>query len=177
MAPSDGDATEPISDRPWNHLHCATWVVLIVLGGALVYSQCHTTPWWFSKDSWKYTRGWPFAYVRIVTCIERFYIQRFLLNVLVSLTVLTLTLLTFEKCVRKRFRFQLRTLFALSVTIAAVLGTDIRQIAWPYWEDWYIQVPLFLGVACVVYWFCWSVSRGLIYGAVKTYRLFSQRGD
>jgi hypothetical protein len=128
-----------------------TWLLLVAVSGSLLYSQICSYRWWFSKDIWRYSRGWPLPYGWAEN--SDFYPMRFIIDIIVSLAIVACTILLMSSFRKRGNWFDTRSIFRILIWAASMcLLTWIdHETVWPHFEPWFVRIGIALGVSCTVW--------------------------
>ncbi len=184
-----------MDSRRWHRLHMATWLVLLAVGGVLIYVQYFQTVEHYYRNTHGY-RGWPLPFfhpassgpVAGFTLLfpATFNVLALLGDVLVTVCLLASTAFVIERWLRqpRRLQFQLGTLLWATVVAAALLLVPRyvpRPPQWVFswnpsrvnWKPTLMAAPLMFSIACAIDSAAWLVVRL----GVRAWRLVSPTGN
>jgi hypothetical protein len=176
---------EPKQSRPFWKLHWLTIVVIIILSGDIIYSQIYGCRYLFKLNYFVSYIGWPNIYCEVTNLDTSDFniihlmmykgsnITNLIIDILVSLTVILSTAIVIQSLVRNRFHVSLRQIFLIPFVV--VLFFILRYstygyISSPWWEDWYIEIPIGIGVCCTYYIVSYFVLAKILLGADLDFR-------
>jgi hypothetical protein len=178
-----------VASRPWYRLHWVAWLILVVVGGALIYAQFQgKTDGYESSFGYEISTdyGWPVAQFTVQTFglydlpllgtpgpnyAREWHWLALLVNAAVALAFLGSTAFVLEKWLRspKRLQFSLRSLLFVSAVIGILLAA-LSQMNDAHLQSLGIDLdfappvrwPLLLGLANALYASGWLTSEALL---------------